>query len=122
MAVVAFESSSLSSLAQSLTSHPNAPVRIAVLSRGPTCLQDQDVELNLSMLQVLYSHKVHHEERWLMDLILKPERKTAFEASESQNEIFYCGVMQCTIQLAYLCGAAQPVWNHDDWLTAQKLR
>ena len=94
VAVVAFESSSLSSLGQSLTGHPNAPVRISLLSRGATCLQDQDVELNLPMLQVLCSRQVHHQGRLLMGLIVELERKTATEASESQNKIFYCGIMQ----------------------------
>lgn len=81
MAVVAFESSSLSSLAQSLTGHPNAPVRIALLLRGATCLQDQDVELNLFMLQFLYSRKIHGQEHSLTNLMLKLERKTAIEAN-----------------------------------------
>lgn len=48
--VVAFESSSLSKMAQSLMRHPKAPVRISVLSCGAIILQDH-VELNRSMLQ-----------------------------------------------------------------------
>lgn len=45
--VVAFESSSLSKLAQSLVGYPSAPVRISVFSRGAIIfLQGHDVELN----------------------------------------------------------------------------
>ena len=50
VAVAAFESSSLSKLAQSLTGHPSAPVRISVLSRGAKTLHNHDVELNVVML------------------------------------------------------------------------
>lgn len=49
------------------------------------------------MLQVLYSCKVHHQERSLMDLILKLERKTAIEASEINPKIKFSTVELCSV-------------------------
>ena len=74
MAAVAFESLSLSKLAQSLTGHPRAPVRISVHSRGAIFLQDNDVELNLFIL--CDCRKANPKRRSLMDLNSELESQT----------------------------------------------
>lgn len=98
--VVAFESSSLNKLAQSLIGHPSAPVRISVLSRGARFLLDHDVELTFHAAGVSQSPRQRAFAHGFEVRIECLSAEVRWKLARLQRENHNLKIMQYTIPLA----------------------